>query len=293
MIAVPHLAPEVVPYLDRTTSERIAFCHSDRWIGYTRARQVLDHLDQLLIIPRGIRMPSLLIVGHANNGKSTILDHYVSRHPILVSETGTPIMPVLKVSMPTTPDEGRFWSVILTELNISHREKDPPTIKRRQAQAAMVYAQNKVLVIDEFNHVVNAGRGVGPLLAAVKALSNDLRLSIVAAGTDAAVHALNSETQMMTRFLPLTLDVWKLGEEYRRFLATYERYLPLPEPSDLAGRELTTKIFGLTGAAIGDTVRLLKMAACQAITQNHSRITASLIDSLEWTPTERYVSPPR
>jgi hypothetical protein len=35
------------------------------------------------------------------------------------------------------------------------------------------------------------------------------------------------------------------------------------------------------------------MAASQAITLNHSRITASLIDSLEWTPTERYVPPPR
>ncbi|MBO0055058.1 TniB family NTP-binding protein, partial [Listeria monocytogenes] len=57
-----HLNNDVVPLLPLPAGERIEHCKSDRWIGYTRATQIMQQLDQLLVYPKSLRMPNLLIV---------------------------------------------------------------------------------------------------------------------------------------------------------------------------------------------------------------------------------------
>jgi hypothetical protein len=277
-----HLDASVVEALELPASERILFCQSDRWIGYTRAIQILDQLDQLLVYPKSLRMPNLLVVGRSGNGKSSILERFVHRHPVQISETGAPIAPILCIEMPETPDESELWSSMLWTLGISHREKDPAAIKKRQVKSALEYAGVKILIIDEFNNLTNAGKAAGALLAAIKGISNELRLSIVAAGTQSAINALNSDPQMKSRFEPAVLDRWRLDSEYLRFLASYERLLPLAEPSGLATRELAPVIFGMVGDTIGGTVKLLKNAAVKAVETGQERITAPLLQNLNW-----------
>ncbi|UNK42458.1 TniB family NTP-binding protein [Luteimonas sp. S4-F44] len=278
-----HLTPAVAQALELPKSERITFCQTDRWIGYTRATQVLDQLDQLLTYPRSLRMPNLLVVGRSGNGKSSIIEHFTNRHPLQMTESGSPIAPILRIEMPETPDETEFWSTLLWSLAISHREKDPASIKKRQAKSVLQYANVRLLVIDEFNNLVNAGKAAGDLLAAIKGLSNELKISIVAAGTQAAINALNSDPQMKSRFEPTALDRWKLNSEYLRFLASYEQLLPLAEPSQLASRELAPKLYGMAGDTIGGTVKLLKAASAHAINIGVERITAPVLDDLGWT----------
>lgn len=278
-----HLEPEVAEALTLPKLERLAFCRSDRWVGYTRATQVLKQLDQLLIYPKTLRMPNLLIVGRSGNGKSSILERFAHRHPVQITPSGSPVVPLLHIQMPDTPDETELWSTILWTLGISHREKDPVHIKKRQVKHALQYADVRLLVIDEFNNLTNAGRKAADLLAAIKGLSNDLKISIVAAGTQQAINALNSDPQMKSRFEPAALDRWKLDSEYLRFLASYEKLLPLAEPSGLATRELAPAIFGMAGDTIGATVKLLKNAACSAIEMGHERIDAKVLKNLGWT----------
>lgn len=278
----PHLDSSVVGALELPKPERVAFCQADRWIGYTRAIQILDRLDQLLVYPKSLRMPNLLVVGRSGNGKSSILERFVHRHPVLMSEAGEPIAPILSIEMPETPDESELWSSILWALGISHREKDPASIKKRQAKSGLEYAGIRILIIDEFNNLTYAGKAAGELLAAIKGLSNDLKLSIVAAGTQSAINALNSDPQMKSRFEPAVLDRWRLDSEYLRFLASYERLLPLAESSGLATRELAPIIFGMVGDTIGGTVKLLKNAAVKAVETGEERITVSLLQSLGW-----------
>ncbi len=278
-----HLHPDVVEALQLPRDERVAFCRTDRWIGYQRATQILEELDQLLVYPRSLRMPSLLIVGRSGNGKSSILERMLNRHPILMTEKGEPVAPILFIQMPETPNESEFWSTILWALGVSHREKDPAKIKKRQAKSILQYANVRVLVIDEFNNLTNAGRAAGELLGAIKGLSNDLKVSIVAAGTQTAINALNSDPQMKSRFVPSALDRWKLDREYLGFLASYEQLLPLADPSQLASRELAPKLYGMAGDTIGGTVKLLKAASSQAVMDGTERITVKLLDNLNWT----------
>lgn len=283
MKQLSHLTTAVAEALELPKPERIAFCQTDRWIEYTRASQILNQLDQMLIYPRSLRMPNLLIVGRSGNGKSSILEHFCNRHPIQVTPSGTPVVPILKIDMPETPDETEFWSTILWAMGISHREKDPAAIKKRQVISTLQYACVRLLVIDELNNLANAGKGAGDLLAAIKGLSNTLKVSIVASGTQAAINALNTEPQMKSRFEPTALDRWKLNSEYLRFLASYEQLLPLAEPSELASRALAPKIYGMAGDAIGGTVKLLKAASVRAIEMGKERITGDVLDSMGWT----------
>ncbi|MBI3774504.1 MAG: TniB family NTP-binding protein [Gammaproteobacteria bacterium] len=283
MNAYAHLDSQVAEALTLPTPERVEFCRSDRWVGYTRASQILKQLDQLLIYPKTLRMPNLLIVGRSGNGKSSILERFAHRHPIQITAAGSPIAPLLYIQMPDTPDETEFWSTILWALGISHREKDPVPIKKRQVKSALQYASVRLLVIDEFNNLTNAGKKAADLLAAIKGLSNDLKISIVAAGTPAAINALNSDPQMKSRFEPAALDRWKLDSEYLRFLASYEQLLPLAEPSELASRQLAPTIYGMAGETVGATVKLLKAAACCAIESGKERIDEQVLKKLGWT----------
>lgn len=278
-----HLAAEVEAYLELPKSERIAYCKSDRWIGYTRATQILQQLDQLLIYPKSLRMPNVLVVGRSGNGKSSIVERFASRHPVQITTTGSPVAPILLVSMPETPDEGEFWSEILWAMGVSHSERSPAPIKKREVKSVLGYAGVRVLVMDEFNNLMTAGRRAGDLLAAIKGLSNDLKISIVAAGTQAAINALNSDPQMKSRFEPAALDRWRLDTEYLRFIASYEKLLPLAEPSNLASREIAPVLFSMAGSTIGQTVKLLKEAASHAISTGRERIDVQLLAAMPWT----------
>lgn len=283
MSAFNHLDEEVREILTLPKPERQQFCKADRWVGYTRATQIMNRLDDLLTYPRTLRMPNILIVGRGGNGKSSILERFAHRHPIQVSGSGSPVAPVLRVEMPETPDASQLWSTILWAMGISHGEKDPLLAKKRQVKSILQYANVRVLVIDEFNNITNAGKKSGALLGAIKGLSNDLKIPIVAAGTQAAINALNSDPQMKTRFEPAALDRWRLNAEYLRFLASYERLLPLSEPSNLASRELAPTIYGMAGESLGETVKLLKGAACQALDMGLENINSKVLNSMVWT----------
>jgi AAA+ superfamily predicted ATPase len=85
---------------------------------------------------------------------------------------------------------------------------------------------------------------------------------------------------MKSRFEPAVLDRWKLDREYLRFLASYETFLPLAEPSNLASRELAPTIYGMAGDTIGGTVRLLKNAAAHALRTGREKIDAGVLASM-------------
>lgn len=275
-----HLCTEAREALELPRPERIAFCREDRWVGYTRAQQILRQCDDLLLHPRSLRMPCLLIVGRSNNGKSSIVEHFIKRHPFLVKEDGTPGFSISWVALPAKPDAGNFWSEVLASLNIAHRTQDRADVKRLAAIDAMRYANTRMLVIDEMNHLVNAGKEAGMLLAEIKNATSALKIPILATGTQPAIHALRSEPQLMTRFEPIVLERWQLDKEYLRLLTSYERLLPLAEPSGLADRALAPTIYRMAGDTIGDTVSLLKEAAVVAIEMNRERIDEDVLTKL-------------
>ncbi|MCC8397353.1 TniB family NTP-binding protein [Paraburkholderia sp. MMS20-SJTR3] len=79
-------------------------------------------------------------------------------------------------------------------------------------------------------------------------------------GTDDAVIALQSDTQMVSRFTPFEMPRWRESETFRRLLSAFARILPLCGPSDLAQRKIVRYVLaasdGLTGeVAAGDAAQ--------------------------------------
>ena len=119
---------------------------------------------------------------------------------------------------------------------------------------------------------------------AVKYLSNELQIPLVGVGTLEAVRAIQADPQLARRFYRAELPLWRMGREYRKLLASFERMLPLQRPSQLAKDPLATKLLAMTEGTIGELSTLLKSAAIYAVRTGTERIDASVLAGLQWEP---------
>jgi hypothetical protein len=122
----------------------------------------------------------------------------------------------------------------------------------------------------------------------VKNLSDTLRIPIVAVGIREAIRALHADSQLASRFEPWPLPKWTLNEEFARLLASCERMLPFPEPSNLTSQAMATRLHSMSVGSIGELSRVLKKAAERAIRENAPRLTPDRLEGAEWVRLSDY-----
>ena len=285
-----HLGEAARKAMDLSNEERILKIRNPRWIGYTRARSILDKLDELLVHPKTHRMPNLLIVGSTNNGKTMIVNRFVNKHPAYDNLGGASItIPVMAVQAPPVPDEARFYNVVLEALFAPYKPQDHVSKKQMQVISILRRVNLKILIIDEIHHIL-AGHmeKQRQFLNVIKYLGNELQIPIVAVGTKDAFRALQTDPQLSNRFEPVILPKWDIGEEYLKLLASFERMLPLKEPSNLTDISLASKLLSMSEGTIGELSKLLNEAAICAIRSKKECITKRLLDTMDWVaPSER------
>jgi Bacterial TniB protein len=76
----------------------------------------------------------------------------------------------------------------------------------------------------------------------IKYLGNELQIPIVGVETYEAFNALQTDPQLANRFEPTVLPRWEQGQEYLRLLSSFERMLPLKQPTRLTGEDLAFKL---------------------------------------------------
>jgi hypothetical protein len=273
-----------------TRGERIAKIRGTRWMRYARAEQIGAKLDELLGLPRTHRMPNLLIVGQTNNGKTALVQRFVHQHPPQLTAPRTiSRIPVIAVQAPPIPDERRFYQAILALTYAPFRPSYNAAQLEIQTLRLLATVKVKLLIIDEIHHIL-----AGPMLRqrsflnVIKYMGNELQIPIVAAGTQDAFNAIQTDPQLANRFEPISLPRWTMNEDYLRLLASFEVALPLEQPSELLEPALAIKILNLTGGTIGEISTLLSRAAVMAIDRGIERITADLLDSCGYvSPAER------
>ena len=281
-----HLKAAYQELLDLSPDERIEAIRRNRWIGYPRAKEILVKLEDLLTYPKTHRMPNLLIVGHTNNGKSTLIERFVGRHPGRENPTGDGVtVPVLDIEAPPRPDEGLLYDKILTRLYVPHRPSDNASRKLTQVLQVMRLVNVQMLIIDEIQTTLAGSASQQRVfLNVIKHLGNELRIPIVAAGVQDAARVINSDPQMANRFEPLPLPRWKLNEAFLRLLKSFELALPLRKPSNLASRELAPMLFDMSEGVLGELSEVLKRAGEKAIRSGDEQITRDLLKGLSWVP---------
>ncbi len=285
-----HLSAAAAEWLTLTREERIEKIRSPRWIGYPRTKPIMAKLEDLMVWPKSHRMPNMLLVGDTNNGKTMLIQRFRSLHPAHDNPQGQGVrVPVLVIQAPPTPDEGRFYNAILELLFAPYKPNDRVDKKQAQVIKLLRYVELRMLVIDEIHHILagNLNRQRA-FLNVIKYLGNELQVPIVGVGTKDAFRAIQTDPQLANRFEPALLPRWNFDADFLRLLVSFERMLPLAEPSNLHDTTLATKLFSMCEGYLGELSTLLTIAAAAAVESGHECVDAKVLDSIGWTsPSER------
>ncbi len=290
MTPAGHLGEASQSALELPDEERIRGLRQARWIGYTRAREILGRLEDLLLYPPLHRMPCLLVVGETNNGKTAIVNRFERLHPADDNASGDSIrVPVLTVQAPPVPEENRFYAGILDALGSPYRASESAARRQMQVLKVLRAAGLRLLIIDEVHHIVAGHIGKQRIfLNVLKYLANELRIPLVGVGTADAVRAIQTDPQLANRFEPVGLPKWELNREFQMLLASFESTLPLRKPSCLAGESIATRLLAMSEGTIGELSRILVAAAEEAIRSGRERIDEKTLRELGWqAPSER------
>ena len=286
----PHLSPKAKEQLKYSDIERIEYIRSPRWIGYPQAQQVLVKLEDLLSFPKQNRMPNMLLVGDTNNGKTMLIKHFLRQHPTHDNPHGNGIIaPVVIIQAPPIPDESRFYNAILDLLFAPYKTHDRTDKKLAQVLHLLKYVNTKMLIIDEIHHILSGSLNKQKtFLNVIKYLGNELQIPIVGVGIKDAYRAIQTDAQLANRFEPAVLPRWELNKDFMRLLMSFERMLPLSQPSDLHEISLATKLYAMSEGYIGELSRLLTQAAVAAIQQQTECINETILNSINWiSPSQR------
>ncbi len=286
MSAFAHLTDNAAAKLELSDAERIQHIKKERWIGYGRAREVLTKLEDLLVHPTQARMPNMLIVGETNNGKTVLVSKFREMHPAEENPNGEAVnIPVLYVQAPPGPDEKGLYNAILNRLFEAPVRAEGTDAKRDRVVSVLRRVNLGMIMVDEIQHLL-----AGPYLKqrnflnVLKYLGNELRVPLVGIGTAEAVRAIQTDPQLANRFSPEVLPKWGKDAELARLLASFERVIPLREPSQLVTPALAGLIVDLADGTIGEMSTLLNAAAIHAIKSGEERITAHTLTACGYVP---------
>lgn len=286
MSTAAHLHPNAQAALALSDEERIHKIRIPRWIGYPRAKCVLEQLEDCLTQPKTHRMSNLLIVGSTNKGKSKIISRFVDKYPAYDNPDGEGItIPVLAIQSPPVLDENRFYNEILGALFAAFKPDDHASRKQMQVVGLLKRLSVRMLIIDDFQHMLASTMDKQrTFLNVVKYFGNELQIPIVAVGVKDAFRALQTDPQLSNRFEPTILPKWQMDQDYLRLLASFEAMLPLREPSGLTETTIAAKLLSMSEGTIGDLSKLLNKAAIHAIKSKTERITIKVLSSINWIP---------
>lgn len=275
----PHLLPQAAEAALLTEEERTHYIDSDRWLPYQRANDVLDMLEDLLKRPRISRPKNIMVVGRSDNGKSHILDRFSALHPGIPNPNGPNIFaPVMLVETPPTANANDLYDTILHMLNKARPATRGPDVRREAAKDILRIVETKILMLDEINHLLSGtANRQREFFFALKHLSNELRISIVIAGTPESLQLLHLSDQIENRFQPEPLNLWVVDKELRTLLANFEQVLPLRNPSFLSRKDTAVLIHSFGVETIGGISTLLNDAAKVAIKTGTECITAEIL----------------
>ncbi|MEP0986026.1 TniB family NTP-binding protein [Ekhidna sp.] len=280
-----HLPEQVQNFIENSTDEqRVENIKKFKWIGYSLAQKTIAEFENLLTYPRSHRMPNILLVGDSNNGKTAILNRFIKKNESFVDEnTGELRVPALMIQAPPEPDEKRFYNSILEELFAPIKSSEKPSIRQQRVIHLLKRTDTKVLVIDEIHHIL-AGTMTRQrvFLNVLKYLSNELKISLVCAGTRDAFNAIQTDPQLANRFNPKVIKKWKNDEEFLRLLASFERILPLKKNSQLIESGIAMKVLAMSEGLIGEIAKILELSAILAIESGIEKITKSVLDNIEF-----------
>lgn len=219
-----------------------------------------------------------------------LVSRFRDKHPARDNPKGNHIIaPTIMVQAPPIPDEGRFYNAILDSIFAPYKSHDRTDKKQAQVIRVLQQLDVKILIIDEIHHILAGSMNrQKTFLNVIKFLGNELQTPIVGVGIKDAFRAIQTDPQLANRFEPVVLPRWEFNEEFFRLLASFERLLPLKEPSTLHSTSLATHLYSMCEGYIGELSRILNEATVIAIQTETEHINLKVLETLKWvSPSER------
>lgn len=284
-----YLLPHIRQIVTLSKEERITMLQNEYWIGYTRAQEALNRMEELLNCPKRIRMPNMLLISPTNNGKSMIVEKFRRKHlPYTSANQDHEIIPVLTVQMPSNPSVRRFYSVILDVLGVpitysTTAQCENMTMKLIKA------TEVKILIIDELHNLLAGNNNVQrEFLNVLRFIGNTIKIPIVGVGIKDAYLAIRSDDQLENRFEPFILPLWQNNNEFSKLLKSITMVLPLQKLSSLLEPEVRSIILSRSEGTIGEIMTLLTRAACEAIISGKEFIDREILEKTKYnSPSDR------
>lgn len=280
-----HLAENLKDFVKISTKEeRISYAKEFKWIGYTKARNILEKMTDLTTYPKGHRMPNILLVGESNNGKTALLKKFSKSNPSYIDEKTSKIKcPVVLIQSPPEPDEKRFYNAILNAILAPTKTSEKIENRQNRVINLLRELEVKVLIIDEIHHVLAGTVSKQRLfLNVIKYLSNELNIPLICSGTQLAFNAIQTDSQLSNRFEPNVLARWENNVDFKRLLISFEKVLPLKRESNLIEDKISNKIFMMSDGLIGEISKILELTTILAINSGDEKISLEILDKIDY-----------
>ena len=191
---------------------------------------------------------------------------------------------VAEREMPPKPSEVRFYGQLLKAIGAPQRSHERLATVEPVTLALLHEIKPRMLVVDEVHNLLaGSAREQRVALNLLKFIANDLSCSVVALGTRDARAVMQTDAQIASRFRPMELPRWQDDDALARFLRSYEKLLPLKNPSRLAERALLAPILKRSGGVTGEICALLTAGAERAIRGGDERITRDILEAVTLT----------
>lgn len=275
--------------LDLSDEQRISEVWNlkHKWIPYPLAKSIAREAEELLERAPDDRLPCVLLEGPPFSGKTAFFKWYLSQHPIEPNCEGAATKaPVIGVQV-NGPDEGCLYDSILAKVHAPYRPSHKIAIKRHQVLEILPRIGTRQLLLDEINTAISGSYlNQKKFLTSLKFMANELKLTLIATGTEDARKALVVDDQIYTRFsIRFKLTSWSFGDDSRRLLQSFEEWLPLREASELQQPRLAKLILDLSGGRLGDIAELIMQAAVKAIRTKKEKVDSELLQELKFKVT--------
>jgi hypothetical protein len=276
------LIPAARQLLGASLEDRIQFVVKDLMIRYPALEAVVSSAEWMIHEPKQERARGLIVCASKGNGKTSISKLIHGRFNGY-DHVDQPC--VLRISMSGVRDArsvyGRIMEGLGSPARISHRLSDRELLVQRLLRDVNC----RLLVLDEVQDItLGSEREQVRSLEGVKLLMNEVGLPILAFGADKAGQAFNSDGHLAARFTQFTMPAWQADSILASFVATYERGLPLEEPSNLSDPANLNFLAKVGGGVIGNIVARIKNAALTALVEGSPRITADILRRAEARP---------
>lgn len=259
----------------------------EEWVGYGRARYVLETLKSLLEREPSMRPQNIVLYGDTNNGKTMLAQTFRDKTNKKYRDEGGKSDEKL-VLYAQTPPEGDIRTLlwlILRELDVIAPVNGSVSKHLAQLLHVIPKARTKMIILDEVHNVLAASRNrQETFLQTLKFFSNELRIPIICIGTVEVLRAIQTNQQNGNRFESMQLSRWNYGKGFIAFAGRLAQSMGIDHKEFFRDAKFTASLHRMSEGLTGELRRILAIAICKAQEDGKNQFEPYMFESIKWTP---------